>query len=141
MKRPLAFLFMTMTCVPAFAETCHVQISSHESHSSISQHIMVRVERAIEASHRLSPAAGEHHDVEFHLISAPSERRRDASAEDPFRLFFVLTDGHDKFLSADAIRCPEGPDSCVISVMRQIAEICGSMPNNSFKAKPLRGSP
>ena len=103
---------------------------------------MVRVERAIEASRRLSLAvAGGRHDVKFHLISAPSEGTRDASAEGPFRLFFVLTDGHDKFLSADAIRCPEGPDSCVVSVMRQIGETCGSMPNNSFKAKPLRGSP
>ncbi|WMJ71337.1 hypothetical protein [Stenotrophomonas sp. 24(2023)] len=134
----MVVLFMAMGCVPAHADTCRVQVSTDEDHSSISQNVMVRVERAIEASTRLSLALHEeNYDVAFRLVSAPSERPRDVSAATPFRLFFVLIDRQGKLLFADAPRCSDGADACVVSVMRNIGQACGSTPNRSFKAKPL----
>lgn len=87
-----------------------MQIASREGHSAIAQHVMTGVERTIQANPRLSLASSkEGHDVEFLLVSAPSDGQPGASAAAPFWLFFVLTDRDGKFLPADTLRCPKGP--------------------------------
>lgn len=128
-KHRMAAFFMAMASFPAYAGICRVQMSSQEDHSAIAQRVMVDVERGIQANRRLALASLRGgHDVQFHLISAPPERRPYVTAADPFLLFFVLTDRNGKFLSADTLRCAQGSGSCVASVMREVEDACNRMP-------------
>lgn len=121
--------------------TCVVQFVSSSSHSSISQHFAVALEEAVrgESSLRLAQVTGDF-DIEFYLVGSPANNIRAYPSDDRFRVFYVLKQQDERFISADVMSCSGRGLECAASAARRLAESCARMPNNSFKPTPLRGS-
>ena len=121
--------------------TCVVQFANGSSHSSISQHFAIALEEAVrgESSLSLAQATGDF-DIEFYLVGSPANNIRAYPSDDRFRVFYVLKQQDDRFISADVLNCSGKGLECAASAARRLAEACARMPNNSFKPKPLRGS-
>ena len=121
--------------------TCVVQFANGSSHSSISQHFAVALEEAVRGERSLSLAqATGHFDIEFYLVSSPANNIRAYPSDDRFRVFYVLKQQDERFLSADVLNCSGKGLECAASAARRLAEACDRMPNNSFKPNLLRSS-
>jgi hypothetical protein len=121
--------------------SCVVQVANGDSHSSISQQFQVALEKRILGSRALSLAkVSERYDIEFYLVRAPANNIARYPTDGRFRAFYVLTDAKRTLLSADLVSCSGDGSDCAGSVVRELADTCRHMPNNSFKPNPLRGS-
>ena len=123
------------------ASGCVLQLANGDSHSSTSQHLQVNLEERIAASRSLLLTdTPDRYDFEFYLVRAQANDITRYPKDQKFRAFYVVTDSHRKFISADVVNCTNSGQECAASLVRELEETCKRMSNKSFKPKPLRGS-
>ena len=122
------------------ASACVVQFASGDSHSSISQHFAVALEQAVrrDSSLGLARTSGDL-DIEFYLVRSPANDVRAYPTDDRFRVFYVLKQQNERFISADVLNCSRHGSECADSAAGRLVEACARMPNKSFKPNTLRG--
>ena len=135
----LMFAALVLGTSKAQARQCEIRISTQEDHSGLAQQVIVRVERAVDASALLASATHEDkYDVEFRLVSASPDYRTAGASQTPFRLYYLVLGRREVVLFAEVLRCPDGADDCVLSVLRQLGEACGGLPAARWTEKPRK---
>lgn len=123
------------------ASGCVLQLANGDSHSSTSQHLLVNLENRIAASRYLSltDTVGSY-DFELYLVRALTNDITRYRKDHGFRVFYVITDSHQKMISADVLACTGNGEACATSLVREMEATCGRRSSNSIKPNSLRGS-
>ena len=115
-----------------------MQLATQEAHSALSQQQLAAVERLLSRSRGLQLRNDSRPgSINFLLVATYADPRGSQFS----RLFYVLTDSRNVFISADTARCNKLETACAQRVVQAMESVCAERtPNNSTKPTPLRGA-